>query len=42
MRIIRINAEIQSSIAKNVYHISGANFKITEDINGVIMAANSQ
>jgi hypothetical protein len=42
VRIIRINAEIQSSAAKIVYHISGANFRITDDINGVIIAANSQ
>jgi hypothetical protein len=37
-----MNAEIQSRAAKIVYQNSGANFKITEDINGVIIAANSQ
>ncbi len=33
---------MQSSTAKIVYQQSGANFKITEDINGVIIAADSQ
>jgi hypothetical protein len=42
VKIIRINAEIQSSAARIIYHISGANFRIIDDINGVIMAANSQ
>jgi hypothetical protein len=37
-----MNAKIQSSAAKIVYQISGVNFKIIEDIIGVIMAANSQ
>ena len=42
MRIVRINAETQSSAAKIVYHVSGANFRIIDDITGVIIAANSQ
>jgi hypothetical protein len=42
VRIIRINDETQSRAAKIVYHVSVANFRITEDINGVIIAANSQ
>ena len=37
-----MNAKIQSSAAKIVYQNSGENFKIIEDIKGVIIAANSQ
>ena len=42
MRIIRINDETQSSAARMVYHVSGANLRIIEDIIGVIIAVNSQ
>jgi hypothetical protein len=42
VRIVRINAEIQSSVARIVYPVSGINFKINEDITGVMIAANSQ
>jgi hypothetical protein len=40
--IVKQKANIQSSAAKIVYHVSGANFKIIDDITGVIIAASSQ
>ena len=42
VNIISIKANIQSRVAKIVYHVSGMNFKIIDDIIGVIIAANSQ
>jgi hypothetical protein len=42
VRIVNINAKKQSRAAKIVYQNSGENFKIIEDIRGVIMVANSQ
>lgn len=42
VRIIKTNAEIQSSQANIVYHVSGSIFSTNELIIGVIIAANSQ